>query len=72
MHFWRIRAFLRELPQGWHKKLAQPLALTIFETHLSISKKSRFQHMIPALKSAIIEGRKLGKFKRIFNHWGVN
>ncbi len=61
---------LQELPQGWHKKLAQPLALTIYETHLSMSKSSKFQHMIPALKSAIIKGRKLGKFKRIFNQWG--
>ncbi|MCJ8273560.1 MAG: hypothetical protein MJK04_29685 [Psychrosphaera sp.] len=61
---------LRELPRGWHNKLAQPLALAIFETHLSMSKSSRFQHMIPALKAAIVEGRKLGKFKRIFNQWG--
>jgi len=64
------QAILDELPPAWPKQLAQPLALTTYETHLSMSKDSKFQALIPQFKQAIIEARQQGRFKTIFQKYG--
>ena len=64
------QAILDELPQSWPRQLAQPLALTTYETHLSMSKDSKFQALIPQFKQAIREARQQGRFKTIFQKYG--
>ena len=64
------QAVLDELPKFWPKQLGQPLALTTYETHLSMSKDSTFQRLIPQFKQAIIDARHQGRFKTIFQKYG--
>jgi len=64
------QTILDELPQLWPKQLAQPLALATYETHLSMSKDSKFQALIPQFKQAIIAARQQGRFKTIFQKYG--
>ncbi len=64
------QAILEELPDSWPKQLAQPLALETYETHLSMSKDSKFQVLIPQFKQAILKARQQGLFKQIFQKYG--
>ncbi|MBL4900080.1 MAG: transporter substrate-binding domain-containing protein [Colwellia sp.] len=64
------QAILEELPSSWPLQLSQPLPLDTYETHLSISKDSKFQALIPQLKSAIVTARQQGRFKAIFQKYG--
>jgi len=61
---------LDELPISWPKQLAQPLALATYETHLSMSKDSKFQALIPQFKLAIKNARQQGRFSTIFQKYG--
>ena len=61
---------LPDLPPDWTEQLAQPLVLDMFETHLSMSRDSRFTHLVPVLRQAITRGREEGRFSRIFKKWG--
>jgi ABC-type amino acid transport substrate-binding protein len=64
------QAILEELPASWPQQLSQPLPLDTYETHLSMSKDSKFQVLIPQLKSAIVNASKQGRFKEIFQKYG--
>jgi len=64
------QAVLEELPSSWPLQLSQPLALDTYETHLSMSKDSKFQALIPQFKNAILSARQQGRFKAIFQKYG--
>jgi len=61
---------LEDLPESWPLQLSQPLPLDTYETHLSMSKDSNFQALIPQLKSAIVKARQQGRFRDIFQKYG--
>lgn len=64
------QSILEELPPSWPLQLSQPLPLDTYETHLSMSKDSKFQALIPQFKRAIITARQQGHFKKIFQKYG--
>ncbi|MBL4823297.1 MAG: transporter substrate-binding domain-containing protein [Colwellia sp.] len=64
------QSILAELPEFWPQQLAQPLALETYETHLSMSKDSEFQALIPQFKQAILKAKQQGRFKEIFKKHG--
>jgi len=61
---------LEDLPESWPLQLSQPLPLATYETHLSMSKDSNFQALIPQLKSAIVKARQQGRFRNIYKKYG--
>jgi len=61
---------LEELPTSWPLQLSQPLPLETYETHLSMSKDSKFRALIPQFKNAILNARQQGRFKTIFQKYG--
>lgn len=64
------QAILAELPPSWPLQLSQPLPLETYETHLSMSKDSKFQLLIPKFKSAISNAHQQGRFEKIFQKYG--
>jgi predicted KAP-like P-loop ATPase len=49
----------------------QDIPIENLETHLSISKRSKYQHLIPNLRDAVRTLSKNGHFQRIYNRYGA-
>lgn len=61
---------IEDLPKQWSLELSNPIPLTQFETHISMSNDSPFFHLVPQLKEAIIAARSDQQFDRIFKKYG--
>ncbi|MEG3638575.1 substrate-binding periplasmic protein [Magnetococcus sp. PR-3] len=58
------------LPDNWQDLIDTPIPLETMETHLSISKQSKLQHLAPQLSQAIQQLWQAGTFQRIYDHYG--
>ncbi|MBF0620505.1 MAG: transporter substrate-binding domain-containing protein [Magnetococcales bacterium] len=58
------------LPGDWQTKLGTPIILETMETHLSISRRSKLQHLIPVLSKAVETVKKQGLFQQLYDRYG--
>jgi len=62
----------RNYPENWRSKLGEPFVHKLYEVHVALSKKSKYQHLIPKVKQAIIDQRKKGVFDQAQKNWGMS
>jgi len=55
---------------GTGEEFGEPIHLLEIELGIAISRKSRFQHLVPALKDFVESGRMAGAFEPIFRKYG--
>jgi hypothetical protein len=59
-------------PENWRSKLGEPFVHKLYEVQVTLSKQSKFQHLIPVLKETIIQQREKGLFDQAQKNWGMS
>jgi len=59
-------------PENWRMKLGKPFVHRLYEVQVTLSKKSKYQHLIPKVRRVIIEQREKGAFDQAQQNWGMS